>query len=155
MRRRRSVPSREGGISCGDTATLRKVSIDRKSASVRYIQVAEGVVLVRALSWVQHPALTPTWPSSRRPSRHLLRRSSHRWRRCSISPCCSKSISHGHIVIAGIPSAGNGGETVVIPWRCLVRVRVALLRGTLAARPKWIGNRRKVAPIEHDRVVVR
>lgn len=139
-RTRTSVPSREGGMSWGDTATLQKVNIDRNSARTGYIQITEGVVLIRALRWVQHPALASGWPSGWRPSRHLLRRSSHRWRWCSISPCCSKSISHGHIVIAGITSAGYGGEAVVIPWRGLVRVRVALLRGALATRPKGIGN---------------
>ena len=118
-----------------------------------HVQITKGVVLVRTLAGVERPTLTVGLPSSNgRSTRHCLRRPAHLlWRRRSVSTYLKRCISHGHIVIEGMPCAGYGGATVIIPWRSLVGIRVALRRRTAGIRPrcKRIWDRGHILPIEH------
>lgn len=128
-----SAPSREGGISCGDTATLLGVSAKVESVIISHLQITEGEVVVGALAGMKCPGWSSryiaTWPSAvRRAGGHLLRRSTSCWCWSSISPWIIICISHRHIVVAGSPCALSRGKAVaiIIPWRCLVGARISL-----------------------------
>jgi hypothetical protein len=109
-----SAPSREGGISCGDTATLFGLSTNVESVIISHLQITEGEVVVGALAGMKCPGwssrYTATWPSAaRRACGHLLRWSTCCWCWSSISPWIIICISHRHIVVAGSPCALSRG----------------------------------------------
>lgn len=85
-----SAPSREGGISCGDTATLFGVSTKVESVIISHLQITEGEVVVGALAGMKCPGrssrYTAPWPSAAWCEYgHLLR-----WSTCGV---CWSSIS--------------------------------------------------------------
>lgn len=71
MRRSTSLPSRLGGISWVDTATLSQVSsLDQRESFSYHVQVPKCVVVIRTLAGVKCPGGTPGgWHATR----HWLR----------------------------------------------------------------------------------
>jgi hypothetical protein len=123
-----------------------------------HLQIAKCEIVIRALAGMKCPGLSSryaaTWSSAdRRACGHLLWWSSCCWRWSSISPWIIICISHRHIVVAGSPWAVSWGKAVaiIIPWRCLIGVRVSLRGGTstVGSVPKGTRHRGGVVPIEH------
>lgn len=121
-----------------------------KRLAREYSQVSKCVVFVRTLAGMKSPSLASASLSGLHPGRHLLlRRSPSWWRWASVTPYIIIHISHRHIIIAYpscIACTGRGRAIDIIPWGCLVGVRVTL-RGGLSAGAERI---RDIAAIEHD-----
>ena len=148
-----SDPSRDGGMSWGDTATLHadhQLHHPNISYYKAYSQIPIRIRIIRAFRGPQRPRPFACSPSSRRrPRRHrrpIVHR--HRGARRSVAVVISiSSVCHYHVTIIVTAAGGSCVPSWSWSWRC-VWVRAVPARGRWWWWSAWAARWRGVVPAE-------